>query len=150
VPVGDDQKQHVELTRDLAEPTGLRRDVLPFRHRSSRRWAPIAGLDDPTRKMSKSAERITRWASTRPARRDQEEVQKWPNRFAAEIKFDESAVMNLLTIYQAFTGETRAAIEPTSGAGSTPGSRPTGRAVVEGLRPLRALSRVRPRITLAR
>jgi tryptophanyl-tRNA synthetase len=57
VPVGEDQKQHVELTRDLAarfnslygntfvEPEPL---IQP-------QGARIMGLDDPTKKMSKSA-----------------------------------------------------------------------------------------------
>lgn len=57
VPVGEDQKQHVELTRDLAER--FNRDfgetfVVPkpvIRAEGAR----ILGLDDPTKKMSKSA-----------------------------------------------------------------------------------------------
>ena len=57
VPVGDDQKQHVELTRDIAER---------FNHQFGEVFtvpepviptvgARIMGLDDPTAKMSKSA-----------------------------------------------------------------------------------------------
>ncbi len=57
VPVGEDQKQHVELTRDLAER--FNRDfgetfVVPqpiIRPEGAR----VLGLDDPTKKMSKSA-----------------------------------------------------------------------------------------------
>ena len=57
VPVGDDQKQHVELTRDLAqrfnatygELLTLPEPVIP------KTGARIMGLDDPTKKMSKSA-----------------------------------------------------------------------------------------------
>lgn len=58
VPVGEDQKQHVEITRDLAErfnrkfgPTFTLPE--PQIHQTSAR---IMGLDDPTKKMSKSAE----------------------------------------------------------------------------------------------
>jgi len=58
VPVGEDQKQHVEITRDLAErfnrkfgPTFTLPE--PKIHQTSAR---IMGLDDPTKKMSKSAE----------------------------------------------------------------------------------------------
>jgi tryptophanyl-tRNA synthetase len=57
VPVGDDQKQHVELTRDLAQRFNatygsvftLPEPVIP------KTGARIMGLDDPTKKMSKSA-----------------------------------------------------------------------------------------------
>jgi tryptophanyl-tRNA synthetase len=57
VPVGDDQKQHVELTRDLAQRFNatygdvfvLPEPVIP------KAGARIMGLDDPTKKMSKSA-----------------------------------------------------------------------------------------------
>ena len=57
VPVGEDQKQHVELTRDLAERFNNafgRAFVVPepiIRTEGAR----VMGLDDPTRKMSKSA-----------------------------------------------------------------------------------------------
>ena len=58
VPVGEDQKQHVELTRDIAERFNRKfGDVFtipePIIHQVGAR---IMGLDDPTRKMSKSAE----------------------------------------------------------------------------------------------
>lgn len=56
VPVGDDQKQHVELTRDIAErfnnkysPTFLLPEPL-----SNKVGARIMSLSDPQRKMSKS------------------------------------------------------------------------------------------------
>jgi tryptophanyl-tRNA synthetase len=57
VPVGEDQKQHIELTRDLAQRFNasygdvfvLPEPVIP------KAGARIMGLDDPTKKMSKSA-----------------------------------------------------------------------------------------------
>ncbi len=58
VPVGEDQKQHVELTRDVAERFNKRFGetfVIPkpvIREHGAR----IMALDDPTSKMSKSAE----------------------------------------------------------------------------------------------
>ena len=56
VPVGDDQKQHVELTRDIAEK--FNREYGPV-FRIPEPWikedgARIMALDDPTKKMSKS------------------------------------------------------------------------------------------------
>jgi len=57
VPVGDDQKQHVELTRDLAQRFNATYGevfVLPS-PAIPKAGARIMGLDDPTKKMSKSA-----------------------------------------------------------------------------------------------
>lgn len=58
VPVGDDQKQHVELARDLAMRFNSKYGQTftvpdPIIRRESAR---IMGLDDPAKKMSKSAE----------------------------------------------------------------------------------------------
>jgi tryptophanyl-tRNA synthetase len=57
VPVGDDQKQHIELTRDLAQRFNATYGevfVLP-EPAIPKAGARIMGLDDPTKKMSKSA-----------------------------------------------------------------------------------------------
>jgi len=57
VPVGDDQRQHIELTRDLAQrfnATYGEAFVLP-EPAIPKAGARIMGLDDPTKKMSKSA-----------------------------------------------------------------------------------------------
>lgn len=57
VPVGEDQKQHVELTRDLAERFNKRFGetfVIP-EPLIQKEGARIMGLDDPGKKMSKSA-----------------------------------------------------------------------------------------------
>lgn len=57
VPVGDDQVQHIELTRDLAQRFNNRFGetfVIP-QAKLSEQAVRIKGLDDPTKKMSKSA-----------------------------------------------------------------------------------------------
>ncbi|GKV57895.1 tryptophan--tRNA ligase [Sporosarcina sp. NCCP-2222] len=56
VPVGDDQKQHVELTRDLAERFNSRYgEVLTIPDlRTPKNGARIKSLQDPLKKMSKS------------------------------------------------------------------------------------------------
>jgi tryptophanyl-tRNA synthetase len=57
VPVGEDQKQHIELTRDLAQRFNAAYEevfVLP-QPAIPKAGARIMGLDDPTKKMSKSA-----------------------------------------------------------------------------------------------
>ncbi|MTD30457.1 tryptophan--tRNA ligase [Planomicrobium sp. YIM 101495] len=56
VPVGDDQKQHIELTRDLAERFNRKfNDVLTIPDiRLPKNGARVMSLQDPTKKMSKS------------------------------------------------------------------------------------------------
>ena len=59
VPVGNDQKQHIELTRDLAIRINNRFNKNTFvvpEGRFLKEGARIMALDDPTSKMSKSAE----------------------------------------------------------------------------------------------
>ncbi|MBB6628880.1 tryptophan--tRNA ligase [Nocardioides sp. KIGAM211] len=117
VPVGEDQRQHLELTRDLAQR---------FNHRYKKTFrlpepyilkatAKIADLQDPTSKMSKSA--------SSPAgiieMLDQPSVSAKKIRSAVtdsdgEIRFDvenKPGISNLLTIYSALTGETITALE---------------------------------------
>lgn len=57
VPVGDDQRQHVEYCRDVAQRINtMRGDVLKIPQPLIRReGARVMGLDDPSVKMSKSA-----------------------------------------------------------------------------------------------
>ncbi len=117
VPVGADQKQHVELTRDLAQrfnATFGATFVLPEATIPAV-GARIMGLDDPTKKMSKSAtgaghavgvlDLVRRDQAARSCRRKRTR--------AAEISIDRErpGVSNLLTIYIAATGTTREAAE---------------------------------------
>ncbi len=110
VPVGQDQKQHLELTRDIAER--FNRDfgetfVIPEPYIPPV-GAKIMSLKDPSRKMSKSddnlnasifllddADTITR------------KIKKAVTDSGTEITFDESrpAITNLLTIYQLMSGK---------------------------------------------
>src|SRR5690606_31680338 len=56
VPVGDDQKQHIELTRDLAERFNRKyNDIFTIPDiRIPKHGARVMSLQDPTKKMSKS------------------------------------------------------------------------------------------------
>ena len=55
VPVGEDQKQHVELTRDLAEKFNRQfGETFPLPNVVMNEGARIMALNDPTKKMSKS------------------------------------------------------------------------------------------------
>lgn len=115
VPVGEDQKQHLELTRDVAQrfnslygETFVLPEVL-----IPKAGARIKGMDDPTTKMSKSSDKqghalhlldppnVLRKSIMR-ATTDSE------NRIA--FNPEQPGVLNLLTIYQALTGESEAAI----------------------------------------
>ncbi|HEX8287296.1 MAG TPA: tryptophan--tRNA ligase [Pyrinomonadaceae bacterium] len=110
VPVGQDQKQHLELSRDLAER--FNRDfgetfIVPEPYIPPR-GARILSLQDPEKKMSKSDENANGAIFLLD---DADTVTKKIKRAVTDsgtdIKFDESrpAINNLLTIYQLLTGE---------------------------------------------
>lgn len=113
VPVGDDQKQHIELTRDLAVRVngkyGEDTFVMP-EGRFMKSGARVMSLDDPTSKMSKSAEneysRITLLDSPAKIKKS---IMRATTDSEGEIRFDienKPGVSNLLSIYSAFTGKT--------------------------------------------
>lgn len=110
VPVGQDQKQHLELTRDLAER--FNRDYGET-FRVPEPYIPQAGasiksLQEPERKMSKSDENA---AGSIFLLDDADTVTKKIKRAVTDsgtaIEFDETrpAINNLLTIYRLLTGK---------------------------------------------
>ncbi len=116
VPVGEDQKQHVELTRDVAqrfnsiygETFKLPEAVIPDL------GARISGLDDPTKKMSKSefnSGHAINLLDSPDAIHGK--VMRAATDSLREIRFDESrsGICNLVTIYDIFTGLNRPEIE---------------------------------------
>jgi tryptophanyl-tRNA synthetase len=117
VPVGEDQKQHLELTRDLA--IRFNRDygrtfVVPDPF-IPKVGARIMSLADPAKKMSKSDEDSE--AGCIMLLDDADAIKRKFKRAVTdsgtEIRFDESrpAINNLLTIYHLLTGQTPAEIE---------------------------------------
>jgi tryptophanyl-tRNA synthetase len=111
VPVGEDQKQHIELTRDLAQRFNATYGevfVLP-EPAIPKAGARIMGLDDPTMKMSKSApgpyHAVRVLDSPDQIKKAVMSAQTDSGR---EIRVDSSrpGVTNLLAIYTAATGET--------------------------------------------
>jgi len=114
VPVGEDQKQHVELTRDIAqrfnslygETFKLPEPMIP------EVAARVMGLDDPTTKMSKSSTH-----AGHAVRIDDEDGQimkafkRSVTDSGREIVFsddpEKAGVNNLLGIYRAITGKSR-------------------------------------------
>ncbi|MBS1769484.1 MAG: tryptophan--tRNA ligase [Acidobacteria bacterium] len=141
VPVGQDQKQHLELTRDLAER--FNRDfgetfVIPEPY-IPKSGANIRSLQDPAKKMSKSDENE---AGAIFLDDDADTISKKIKRAVTdsgtEINFDETrpAIHNLLTIYQLVTGKTeQECVENFAGKGYGQFKGELAEAVVEYLRP---------------
>ena len=116
VPIGEDQKQHLELTRDLAERFNSKfgqNFVLP-EPIFSQTGARVMGLNDPTKKMSKSADTPLNYIALDD---DEESIRNKIKRAVTdsgnEIKSgqDKPAMTNLLNIYSEITGKTVGQIE---------------------------------------
>lgn len=110
VPVGEDQKQHVELTRDLAQRFNSRFGetfVIP-EPLIQREGARIMGLDDPTKKMSKSAPSEYNYiALSDNADTIRKKIKKAVTDSGSEIVYWDSkpALMNLINIYTLLSGK---------------------------------------------
>lgn len=111
VPVGNDQKQHIELCRDLAQRVNHKyKDtfVVPD-GRFLKSGARIMALDDPTSKMSKSAENIhSRISLLDVDNKIKKSIMRATTDSDGEIRFDvenKPGISNLLNIYSAFSGE---------------------------------------------
>jgi tryptophanyl-tRNA synthetase len=110
VPVGDDQKQHVELTRDLAMRFNSRFGdtfVVP-QPVIMKETARIYDLQNPTSKMSKSAASDSGvvWMLDEPSK-TAKKIKSAVTDDDRSIRFDRGekpGVSNLLTILSAFTG----------------------------------------------
>ncbi len=144
VPVGQDQKQHLELSRDLAER--FNRDFgetflvpEPFIPKAG---AKIMSLKDPDKKMSKSDsdENGAVYLLDDPDT-VMKKVKKAVTDSGATVVFDESrpAINNLLTIYQLITGKTPEECEADfNGKGYGEFKPALGEAIVEFLRPFQS------------
>ena len=146
VPVGDDQRQHLELTRDLAQR---------FNHMFGETFnvpeamippsgARIKGLDDPTAKMSKSIVDSEYHAVylLDPPDRAKKKIMRAVTDSGREIGFSDdparAGVNNLLEIYEAFTGENRPSIEAhfASARGYGDLKKEVAETVIAGLAPI--------------
>jgi tryptophanyl-tRNA synthetase len=144
VPVGEDQRQHLELTRDLAQRFNSRFGetlVVPEPH-IVRATAKIMDLQDPTAKMSKSASGPGGLVDLL----DEPSVIRKRIRGAVtdtdrEVRYDVEAkpgVSNLLTILASFTGRTPdEAAADYAGKGYGDLKADVAEATVEGLAPVR-------------
>ena len=109
VPVGDDQSQHLELTRDIAQRfNSLYGDtfVVPGTSLPSV-GARVMGLDDPSQKMSKSAAGANHAvALLDPPAKIRKTIMRatTDSQPAVDLATAGPGVLNLLSIYQAFSG----------------------------------------------
>jgi tryptophanyl-tRNA synthetase len=109
VPVGDDQVQHLELTRDIAQRFNSlygETFVMPAT-KVPVVGARVMGLDDPTVKMSKSVEGSGHAIGLLdPPERIRKSIMRATTDSSPSVDFDAMGpgVTNLLSIYQAFSG----------------------------------------------
>ena len=109
VPVGIDQKQHIELTRDLCNRVNNKYGetfVLP-EGRYIKEGAKIMALDEPTKKMSKSAENeLSRISLLDDEAKIKKAIMRATTDSDGTIKFDQEnkpGISNLMNIYTAFS-----------------------------------------------
>ena len=144
VPVGEDQRQHIELTRDLAErfnsrygstfniPTGF---IL-------KQGAKIYDLQNPTAKMSKSADSAAGLIEILDTPEvNTKKIKSAVTDAGREITFDEKekpGVSNLLTIHSALSGQKISELEDHfSGKGYGDLKSEVADVVIEYLKPIR-------------
>lgn len=119
VPVGEDQKQHLELTRDLAESFNKKFGTIfkvpePY---IPKLGARIMSLQDPTKKMSKSDDDPNTYVSLLDTPKKIEKKIKSAVTDSdpdARVFFDSEnkpGISNLMTIYSAFSGKNYESIE---------------------------------------
>ena len=147
VPVGEDQKQHVELTRDVAQRFN---NLYGETFKVPEPWIPKVGarvmdLLDPTSKMSKSDKvgsgRVCLMDDPADIMRKFKRAVTDSESGAGCVRFDpenKPGVANLMQIYSACTGKNFAEIEQEFSAAGYGVFKPAvGEAVVETLRPIR-------------
>ncbi|CAM3564182.1 tryptophan--tRNA ligase [Mycobacterium frederiksbergense] len=145
VPVGEDQRQHLELARDIAERINVRlpgtfvipEAIIP------KATAKIYDLQDPTAKMSKSAATDAGLISLLDdPKKTAKKIRSAVTDSEREIRFDREAkpgVSNLLTIQSAVTGtDIDTLVAGYAGRGYGDLKTETADAVVEFVTPIKA------------
>jgi len=145
VPVGEDQRQHIELTRDLATRFNTRFGDT-FRIPEGyilKSGAKIYDLQEPTNKMSKSAGSaagVLEIMDTPEA--NTKKIKSATTDAGREVTFDEKekpGISNLLTIHAALSGKSVADLENEfAGKGYGDFKAAVAEVVVEYLRPIRS------------
>lgn len=145
VPVGEDQKQHLELTRDLAERFNKKyADIFTIPEvRIPKMGARIMSLQDPTKKMSKSDPNQKAFISMLDdAKQIEKKVKSAVTDSEGIVKYDvenKPGVSNLLSIYSIFSGKTIEELEALyegKGYGALKGD--LAQVIIEKLSPIQA------------
>ncbi|HJB93922.1 MAG TPA: tryptophan--tRNA ligase [Candidatus Borkfalkia stercoripullorum] len=145
VPVGADQKQHLELTRDLAIRFNNRYSdtfTVPEPYIMKGSGAKIMSLADPSRKMSKSDDNPNGFITMSD---DRDTVIRKCKRAVTDsgnevrLSEDKPGVSNLIAIYGAFTGKSAQETEKQfEGKGYGDFKLAVGEAVADALAPIQA------------
>ena len=143
VPIGEDQLQHIELTRMIARKFNSTFGETfaipePFINKEGKR---IMGLDDPLKKMSKSAENPKNYIALLDSPETiREKIKAAVTDSASEIKYDmehKPAISNLLTIYSLFSRKTIAELEKEyDGKNYSVFKNDLAEIIIEGLSPI--------------
>ncbi|CAB4705040.1 unannotated protein [freshwater metagenome] len=145
VPVGEDQRQHIELTRDLAGRFNTRFGET-FRVPDNfilKTAAKIQDLQDPSAKMSKSSGSVAGVLEIMDTpQANAKKIKSATTDAGREIKFDEKekpGISNLLTIHSALSGISIEKLESEfAGKGYGDFKSAVAEVVVEYLRPIRS------------
>jgi tryptophanyl-tRNA synthetase len=118
VPVGEDQRQHLELTRDIVgffeNRYGPGVFTMPDAY-FGKMGTRIMSLQEPEKKMSKSDENEKNFVSIiDDAKKIEKKIKSAATDSGTEIKFDpenKAGLSNLMTIYSVLSGKTTAELE---------------------------------------
>ena len=143
VPVGEDQLQHIELTRAIAKKFNSAFGQTfpfpePFINKEAKR---IMSLDDPEKKMSKSAENPNNYIALLDSPETiREKIKVAVTDSDSEIKYDaknKPAISNLLLIYSLFSGKSISVLEKEyEGKNYSVFKHDLAEVVIEGLSPI--------------
>ena len=144
VPVGADQKQHLEIARDIAiRFNNLYGDVFTVPDAYiPKTGARVMSLQDPTKKMSKSDDNLNSWVAILDSKDDI--IRKFKRAVTdslgvVRMSDEQPGISNLITIYSAVTNKTVSEIEKEfEGKGYGDFKLSVGEAVVDTLAPIKA------------
>ena len=143
VPVGADQKQHLEIARDIATRfNGVYGDVFTIPEPYiAKTGARVMSLQDPTKKMSKSDENVNAWVAILDSRDDiMRKFKRAVTDSEARVCLGEEkhGINNLIGIYSAITGKSAEEITAEfEGKGYGDFKMAVGETVADELRPIK-------------
>ena len=144
VPVGADQKQHLEIARDIAMRfNNIYGDVFKIPEPYiAKTGARVMSLQDPTKKMSKSDDNLNSWVAILD---DRDTIIRKFKRAVTDsdacvrVSEDKKGITNLIGIYSAVTGKTADEVEREfEGKGYGDFKLAVGEAVADELAPIKA------------